>query len=167
MVRMYIGDEHIEIHPVYRPNADDKTATMKWDFALIFLPAAVSRANLVRLNNNPNVPSRNGEPLQMAGWGSTKTVVGPFPSVPYAITVGYLSRQDCMRGDYEWDDIPFGMFCAEPDDGKAFCTGDDGGPLILARASGGPANIIPVQVGVASYGDTSKCCQRCLGFNSV
>jgi len=150
-------------HPRYTFDLYRKEISM--DFALIVLPShahtktAFSEPLMpVRLNANPNIPSRAGEPLIVCGWGAT---ADPLPNdnflstVIKATTVGYVPNNSCaqsggyLNGRYYsfWGFIKPNMMCALTPDQDA-CNGDSGGPLLLT--DGNKGNFI--QVGVVSFG---------------
>jgi len=152
VTRVYINDRSqcdgdIIYHPEYNPNNFDN------DAAILFLPTAIDDIAPVTLNTDPNLLA-TGDPLDMVGWGLTESW---FPTVPFAVTLNYLSNEGCTKKPYRYkdDEITDSMMCASAE-GKGICSADLGGPLVLGKGEpeGGPLTPA-VQVGIASW---AKAC---------
>jgi secreted trypsin-like serine protease len=161
---------------VYHPWYDE--VTTDFDVAVLFLPEAIEGITPVILNNNANVPAASDK-LDVAGWGIIDNDE-PSPRFPQAVTVNYITNQDCVEPftSYKRKEITKRMMCAEKNN-KDSCKGDsgkylqliyffgiheyyspmlrcsfflEGGPLVLAKARGGPTQNV-VQVGIVSWGE--------------
>jgi hypothetical protein len=113
-------DGDIVYHPDYDFYEDER------DVAILFLKDAVKDIIPVTLNVDPAVPSKNGDPFDVAGWGYT-SAYGPLSNTPRAVTVGYVSNEDCSRKPYRYpaEFIYDDMICAI-EDGKGLWYGDGG-----------------------------------------
>ncbi len=70
----------------------------------------------------------------VSGWGSLKDDTGPYPDTLRAVAISVLPDSACLR---EYRRIHLTSFCAgHPAGGRDTCSGDSGGPLTVALASG-------------------------------
>ena len=118
------------------------------DVALIRLPRKVTNADTIQyaqLNEETNVPE-DGDPLIILGWGATSVSGTTYSDFLLQAEVDYVTNEQCSS-DYAslGRDVFDDMMCAGGD-GKGFCYGDSGGPLILDNG-----NSDPVLVGVTSW----------------
>lgn len=92
-----------------------------------------------------------GNPVTVMGWGSTTDLNGDTSDVLLEVEVDTVSNSDCCD---RWggEKITDGMLCAERAD-KGSCTGDSGGPLIIA----GEDAASDMQVGIVSFGSADGC----------
>ena len=157
------------IHPLYER---DHRSGAKYDFALIKLPsrayhetATGGSLSPIELNADPAVPSANGQPLTIAGWGSTKASAGDSDGstvspILQEATVPYLDNAKCRQVEgyvgstlYSYEDIvdPCMMCAVSPElNGPDACSGDSGGPLFVRGTAGDGSD--DVQVGIVSFG---------------
>ena len=135
------GPDDYVIHPDYSWATDEN------DIALIRLPHEVKNADTIQY---PKLNEKNDEPevgdtLLILGWGDTSGN-GTYSDFLLQAEVDYVTNEQCSS-DYAslgWD-VFDDMMCAGGD-GKGFCYGDSGGPLILDNG-----NSDPVLVGVTSW----------------
>eukprot|EP00804_Cyclotella_cryptica_P021271 CCRYP_001529-RA/>CCRYP_001529-RA protein AED:0.17 eAED:0.68 QI:0/0/0.5/1/0/0/2/159/317 len=134
-VRVWLAPEDVVFHPNYDP------VSLNNDAAILFLPFALG-ITPVTLNANKNVPVSTGVPLDVAGWGLTSND-NATTDILNAVTLRYLTTNDCTTTPFEWTDITDAMMC---------------GPLVLGKNGTNEGPLIPVvQVGIVSFG--SKVCQ--------
>eukprot|EP00804_Cyclotella_cryptica_P002977 CCRYP_005991-RA/>CCRYP_005991-RA protein AED:0.48 eAED:0.47 QI:0/0/0/1/1/1/2/0/323 len=133
-------------HPNYNPRGD-----FNFDVAIIFLPSAMNQIMPITLNRDPNVPAAPGDPLEVSGWGDTRTG-GDGSNVPLSVTLDYVTTQACTAPPFLWEtgSITENMLCAFGDQ-KGSCNGDSGGPLVLGTPQGVPQEPF-LQVGIVSFG---------------
>lgn len=145
----YIAASSYVIHPDH-----NATGNLENDIALWFLPFPIGEGEnfkFATLNEDPNVPA-DGEELFVSGWGDT---VYGVPSSQSTILLGtnldYITNEQCQS---DYDETPYptvtdGMVCAARK-GTAECSGDSGGPLMIANGDV-PAMDPPIQVGIVSW----------------
>jgi hypothetical protein len=142
-VRHVSGVSQILVDPAYNPS----TATA--DAALLVLSTPTSSPS-IRLATATDVAlEQPGTGAVIAGWGETFPGSGPTQNLEWASTVvqspAYCSQFNFAPLTYD----PAVKLCAvnSPFDDTATCSGDSGGPLLAAKASGQP-----VEIGITSYG---------------
>ncbi|KAL3804172.1 hypothetical protein HJC23_013691 [Cyclotella cryptica] len=116
-VRVWLAPEDVVFHPNYDP------VSLNNDAAILFLPFALG-ITPVTLNANKNVPVSTGVPLDVAGWGLTSND-NATTDILNAVTLRYLTTNDCTTTPFEWTDITDAMMCAT-ENGKSTCRGDSG-----------------------------------------
>ena len=138
-ISMYEEFQIIETaeQPNYRPRTYNK------DVALLKLSKA-SIHRPIKMNNDPNVPS-DGQELVVMGYGETY-YGSPVSNTLLQTQVYYMTNEQCRATAYDDKEITDSMLCAAAPGADA-CTGDSGGPLIIAGGSDGD-----LLVGVISFG---------------
>lgn len=138
---------------------DFNFGTMNNDFLIYQLknPVTVDVA-VVRVNDDSNNPSRQGDRLVALGWGNTNAN-GAYKGSDalMEVGVGYIPNTDCRkRTGYVGNDyvsyqsqVEDSMLCSL-DNGKDGCQGDSGGPLIIEGNDSKGRN--DVLVGLSSWG---------------
>jgi len=120
------------------------------DIALIKLASATSGRPIPLAA--PADTFRNGEPLEITGWGATNEA-GATAILLQKAFVPSVANSDCNEPEAYKGAISPGMMCAgEKAGGIDACQGDSGGPLVKRKSSG------PVLVGVVSFGE--GCARR-------
>ena len=138
------GPDDYVIHPGYDGSSYGN------DVALIRLPHEVKNADTIqypKLNEESDEPA-DDDPLIVMGWGATSVSGLTYGDFLLQAEVDYVTNEQCSS-DYDPIDyliVTDDMMCARGD-GKGFCYGDSGGPLILDNG-----NSDPVLVGVTSFG---------------
>jgi hypothetical protein len=130
-----IRAEAIHVHPGYDP------ATSSRDVAVVRLRELAPSPTLVRMATATPAP---GTPSTVIGWGTTKT--DGYPTTLQTVDVPLVSDAGC-QASYGRKVVADTMVCAgHPGGGQDACTGDSGGPLLVAEPGGW------VQVGLVSWG---------------
>jgi len=152
--RLYLNDRSqcggdVVYHPNYSDVFDENNV------AIIFLPEAINDIIPVKLNVDPNVPV-SGDPVDVAGWGWTDLDIPFLSPVPNAVTLDYVTNEDCTKKPYRNPEMwIFEANMCAIGLGKDSCVRDGGGPLVLGKPEsegGGPSGNPPVQVGIVSNG---------------
>ncbi|KAL3804640.1 hypothetical protein HJC23_008455 [Cyclotella cryptica] len=156
VTRMHLNDiSQCDGDVVYHPDYQPGDVVSRNNVAILFLPEAVTDITPIKLNDDPNLPSSEGDPLDIAGWGATSGFVPINSNVPMAVTLEYVSREACTKKPYRWAEeyVKDTMFCGIAQ-GKGPCYGDGGGPVVLGKpeSQGGGPSSPPVQVGIFSWG---------------
>lgn len=123
--------DEVRKHPQY------DSESYNYDFAVLKLKGWF-QDDTVQLNTNNESP-QVGESLTILGFGGQLDILkeGTVESISPSICA-----QQWLRAGYSIDESA--ILCAKGDDGVDACTGDSGGPLLLADSS--------IQVGVISSG---------------
>lgn len=145
--------KQVIIHPLYNPDYMTSPNENDYDMALVELSDSVSLQSLPLIKGTGTLLDEGTGTIVM-GWGNTAVdgynqAINPADSLLQA-QQQIVSETDCssIYGNL----ITGNMICAgglTASDTSDTCTGDSGGPMVVATTSGF------VQVGVVSFGGTS------------
>uniref|UniRef100_A0A8D8UET9 Serine protease easter n=1 Tax=Cacopsylla melanoneura TaxID=428564 RepID=A0A8D8UET9_9HEMI len=103
-----------------------------------------------------------------AGWGSTKSRPGPFPTILLAVKQTVADAQKC-KDAYSNVDVEVnyndGKICFGGDEGKNVCFGDSGGPLLWKGSFEPDITVRTYLLGVAAHVGDLTCVKK--GFPGV
>jgi len=151
-----LADEHqtfiptsMVVHPDFNP------VNFAHDFAIIPLDTEIVNAEPVKLNSNRAIP-KDGMDLRVLGWGvmnNTRKHQPIYADVLQVANLTAISNDECeatvVKGKSLYrDEIKRHMMCARGRSGVDACSGDSGGPLIVAGEEEG----MDLQVGIVSWG---------------
>lgn len=129
------------------------SAGIRYDFMLLFFDGSISNGNLVKLNSEASIPTRNNSSLYVIGWGKTNSdFFVESPNTLKEVQVQYEPNEDCMQsksmvfGSLYKNRIYDDHLCAG-DEMKDACDGDSGGPIVTRDIHNND-----IQVGIVSWG---------------
>ncbi|KAH8304003.1 hypothetical protein KR018_001982, partial [Drosophila ironensis] len=153
------GEEGILVYKndtIVHKKYDRKTVTH--DIGLIRLPQNLTLSDSVRAVKLPSLwKSYAGRKAIVSGWGLTEEYM-PSDELKY-VQMTIISNKQCYK---EWSNalkgknrkkiLPSSFICVEPKKGLP-CSGDSGGPIVLADGS-------LTLVGLVSHGYDPKCMKK-------
>lgn len=128
--------QSIVTHPEsYRDESKDSDP---YDFALVKIYGE-TQISPIRINRNPDVPTKMGDQLVVIGWGAT-VFGGDAVDVLQMATVDYIPNDVCKNITGDVNGVPTTMesqvidvtLCASDfANGQDACQGDSGGPILI------------------------------------